>query len=143
MIPFWHGEAGGRTLDLGLAQGQFLRTLSDKLDDPDCLDWLQREHFLDDAAARNVRAYVRRRKGDHDPYTPAEALKRFKVPGDLVIETAADTVNPSLWRQAQMGMQHGLFQVTDRGYKAADQIPPDFLEKAKAKRASESLDAEE
>src|SRR4029077_17348135 len=29
---------------------------------------------------------VRRRKGDHDPYPPAEALKRFRVPADLSIE---------------------------------------------------------
>jgi hypothetical protein len=41
------------------------------------------------------------------------------------------------------GHKGEMFQVTDRGYKAADQIPPDFLEKVKEKRASESLDAEE
>lgn len=30
---------------------------------------------------------------------------------------APDTVNPSLWRQAQLNSQHGLFQVTDRIYQ--------------------------
>src|SRR5262245_4147678 len=36
----------------------------------------------------DIERYVRRRKGDHDPYPPAEALKRFRVPADLTIETA-------------------------------------------------------
>ena len=30
---------------------------------------------------------------------------------------APDTVNPSLWRQAKLNMNHGLFQVTDRIYQ--------------------------
>jgi alkyl sulfatase BDS1-like metallo-beta-lactamase superfamily hydrolase len=30
---------------------------------------------------------------------------------------APDTVNPSLWRNAQLNMQHGLFKVTDRIYQ--------------------------
>jgi len=32
-------------------------------------------------------------------------------------EDAPATVNPSLWRQAQLNMNHGLFQVTDRIYQ--------------------------
>ena len=32
-------------------------------------------------------------------------------------ETAPDTVNPSLWRQAQLNAIHGLFKVTDRIYQ--------------------------
>jgi alkyl sulfatase BDS1-like metallo-beta-lactamase superfamily hydrolase len=32
-------------------------------------------------------------------------------------EEAPDTVNPSLWRQAQLNKLHGLFQVTDRIYQ--------------------------
>ena len=35
----------------------------------------------------------------------------------LAHETAPDTVNPSLWRQARLNMNHGLFQVTDRIYQ--------------------------
>ena len=34
----------------------------------------------------NVELYVRRRKGDHDPYPPAEALKKLKVPADLALD---------------------------------------------------------
>ncbi len=60
LVPFWRGEATGRTYDLGMAQGQFLRELTQRLEDPDCLDWLQRDFHVDPAAAHNLRAYVRR-----------------------------------------------------------------------------------
>jgi ATP-dependent Lhr-like helicase len=62
MVPFWRGESTGRSYDLGLAQGQFLREVGDRLDQPDCLDWLQRDYFLDGASAHNLRDYVRRQK---------------------------------------------------------------------------------
>ena len=35
----------------------------------------------------------------------------------LATPEAPDTVNPSLWRQARLNMNHGLFQVTDRIYQ--------------------------
>ena len=35
----------------------------------------------------------------------------------LQSDTAPASVNPSLWRQAQLNMQHGLFKVTDRVYQ--------------------------
>ena len=60
MVPFWRGESVGRSYDLGLAIGAFLRELRERLDSPDCLDWLQREYFLDADAARNLRYHVRR-----------------------------------------------------------------------------------
>ena len=60
MAPFWHGEQTGRTFDLGLAQGQFLRELQERLGQPDCMDWLQREFFLDRPAARNLRDFAQR-----------------------------------------------------------------------------------
>jgi alkyl sulfatase BDS1-like metallo-beta-lactamase superfamily hydrolase len=37
--------------------------------------------------------------------------------GFLASETAPPTVNPSLWRQAQLNMNHGLFEVCDRIYQ--------------------------
>jgi alkyl sulfatase BDS1-like metallo-beta-lactamase superfamily hydrolase len=37
--------------------------------------------------------------------------------GFLSSENAPPTVNPSLWRQAQLNMHHGLFEVTDRIYQ--------------------------
>src|SRR5215467_15046660 len=35
----------------------------------------------------------------------------------LAQETAPATVNPSLWRQARLNMNNGLFQVTERIYQ--------------------------
>lgn len=34
----------------------------------------------------------------------------------LETETAPDSVNPSLWRQARINQHHGLFRVTERIY---------------------------
>jgi ATP-dependent Lhr-like helicase len=64
MAPFWRGERGGRSLDLGRAMGQFLRELAGRLDAPDCQDWLAREYYLDTAAARQLLGYVRRQIHD-------------------------------------------------------------------------------
>ncbi len=52
IIPFWHGENVGRTADLGIAQGRFLRELAGRLDRDDCLAWLRREYFLDERLRR-------------------------------------------------------------------------------------------
>ncbi len=60
MVPFWRGEQTGRSYDLGLAQGKFLRELAGRLDDDGCLSWLETQFHLDAAAARNLRGYVRR-----------------------------------------------------------------------------------
>ena len=60
MVPFWRGESVGRSGDLGRAQGAFLRILGDRLDQPDCLDWLQTDYHCDAAAARNLRDFVAR-----------------------------------------------------------------------------------
>ncbi|HTU23187.1 MAG TPA: DEAD/DEAH box helicase [Gemmataceae bacterium] len=60
IVPFWRGENTGRSYDLGRAIGAFLRELSEQLDQPGCLDWLEREFFLDRNAARNVRYHVER-----------------------------------------------------------------------------------
>lgn len=60
VVPFWRGEGGGRSYDLGRAVGEFLRELRERLDAPDRLDWLRREFFLDDNAARNLCFHVSR-----------------------------------------------------------------------------------
>ncbi len=60
IVPFWRGENTGRSYDLGHALGAFLRELGERLDQPGCLDWLEREFFLDRNAARNVRYHVER-----------------------------------------------------------------------------------
>src|SRR6202043_1891119 len=52
MVPFWRGEMVGRTYTLGVALGRFLRELSERIEAPDCLAWLERDYFLDAPAAR-------------------------------------------------------------------------------------------
>lgn len=58
---------------------------------------------------------IKNAKGD--PVWDLEEYKKY-----IILDKAApDTVNPSLWRNAQLNMQHGLFKVTDnifqvRGY---------------------------
>jgi ATP-dependent helicase Lhr and Lhr-like helicase len=59
MAPFWHGEQGGRSYDLGVALGGFLRELKERLDHADTLAWLERDYYLNAAAARNLRRHVR------------------------------------------------------------------------------------
>src|SRR5262249_62245441 len=44
MVPFWRGENTGRSHDLGLAVGRFLGELAGRLEDPDCLGWLERDY---------------------------------------------------------------------------------------------------
>ena len=73
IVPFWRGESTGRSYDLGLAQGIFLRELERRLDQPDCLDWLQRDYFLDAAAARNLRFFVQRQR-DRTQCVPTDQL---------------------------------------------------------------------
>jgi ATP-dependent Lhr-like helicase len=60
MPPFWKGEGGGRSYDLGRAVGGFLREFKDRIDAPDRLEWLQRECHLDANAARNLCWHVSR-----------------------------------------------------------------------------------
>ena len=42
----------------------------------------------------------------------------------LRADAAPATVNPSLWRRAQLNLKHGLFRVTDRIYRCAASISP-------------------
>lgn len=60
MTPFWRGESSGRSRDLGLAVGRFLRELKGRLGSGDVLPWLERECHLTPDAARNVLYFVRR-----------------------------------------------------------------------------------
>ncbi len=53
------------------------------------------------------------RRPDGRPIWDLESYKRFIG----LDEPAPDTVNPSLWRNAQLNMLHGLFKVTDRIYQ--------------------------
>jgi len=51
------------------------------------------------------------------PGSGARPVWNMKPYDFLKAEAPADTVNPSLWRQAQLNAIHGLFKVTDRVYQ--------------------------
>ncbi len=87
--PFWRGEGGGRTYDLGLAIGAFLREMKERIDAPDLLDWLQRECFLDGAAARNLRHYVVR-----------QLSATGSLPTDLTLQIEASRDQLGDWQTA-------------------------------------------
>ncbi|HUH16469.1 MAG TPA: DEAD/DEAH box helicase [Methylomirabilota bacterium] len=56
-MPFWHGDAIGRPIELGRAIGAFLRELEPM--EPDAaVARLRSEHALDELAARNLVAYL-------------------------------------------------------------------------------------
>jgi ATP-dependent Lhr-like helicase len=81
LMPFWRGEQAGRSYDLSLAIGRFLREVGGRRDDPQCVPWLEREYALDPAAARNLVGYVRRQVAS------AGALPTDRT---LVVEAARD-----------------------------------------------------
>ena len=60
VLPFWRGEKPGRSHELGFAIGRFLRELAERLDQPGCVDWLEKEYFLEHTAARNLMLHVQR-----------------------------------------------------------------------------------
>jgi ATP-dependent Lhr-like helicase len=56
-LPFWHGDAPGRPLELGKALGRFLRELT--LEDQDQVERILSSRYrLNDLAARNLAAYI-------------------------------------------------------------------------------------
>jgi ATP-dependent Lhr-like helicase len=81
LVPFWRGENVGRTHGLGVAIGGFLRDLAERMEAPDCQEWLERDYFLDPAAARNLRGHVLR-----------QLLKTGSLPTDqtLLVEASRD-----------------------------------------------------
>jgi ATP-dependent Lhr-like helicase len=60
LVPFWRGEKTGRSYDLGLAIGQFLRDLVGGIDSSGYREWLEEQYFLDPPAARSLLDYVGR-----------------------------------------------------------------------------------
>ncbi|MBS0445498.1 MAG: MBL fold metallo-hydrolase [Proteobacteria bacterium] len=77
------------------------------------LPWSDRADF-DDAHRGFIAALPDAAVPGSDPARPVWSMKRY---GFLAAAEAPDTVNPSLWRQAQLNAIHGLFQVSDRVYQ--------------------------
>ncbi|MGA9119663.1 MAG: DEAD/DEAH box helicase [Bacteroidota bacterium] len=61
-MPFWKGEGIGRSFDLGEQVGAFRRLVSNRLDDPGTLEWLQEAYPLDADGAWNILDYFRRQR---------------------------------------------------------------------------------
>src|SRR5579883_1007164 len=60
VMPFWRGEAATRSPELGEAVGALCRELTERIDDPEWLPWLERECRLEPAAARVLRQFLAR-----------------------------------------------------------------------------------
>ncbi|MGL4552944.1 MAG: DEAD/DEAH box helicase [Gemmataceae bacterium] len=58
LVPFWRGEGGGRSYDLGQAIGAFLRELVGRIDEPDTLQWLRETFGLCAASSRSLKHHV-------------------------------------------------------------------------------------
>ena len=59
-IPFWRGEAAGRTAELGEAVGELTREIVGRLDDKSLVTSLRTDFRLDEPSARRLRDYVAR-----------------------------------------------------------------------------------
>ncbi len=62
VMPFWRGESSARSPELGEAVGALCREVSERLDDPDLLFWLERECRLTPTAAACLRHYILRQR---------------------------------------------------------------------------------
>jgi ATP-dependent Lhr-like helicase len=62
VMPFWRGENAARSSELGQAIGELSRHVSQHLDDPATLTWLQTEYRLAPEAARALRDFLARQK---------------------------------------------------------------------------------
>ena len=54
-LPFWHGEGPGRSAQLGDRVGALCRRFEEE---PQAAAWLERDHLLSAAAARNLTSYL-------------------------------------------------------------------------------------
>ncbi|HEX2953648.1 MAG TPA: helicase-related protein [Bacillota bacterium] len=62
MVPFWKGEALGRSFELGKRFGSFLGEAERHLDKGDFETWLLQNGGIDESAAHNLSEYLQRQK---------------------------------------------------------------------------------
>ena len=82
-MPFWRGDVPWRTYELGREVGRFRRQVAERLDDPQVLDWLRRDHALDENSAHNVLRYVREQ---------VEAIGAISSDRTIIVELFRDPV---------------------------------------------------
>ena len=58
-IPFWLGEAPGRTIELSQAVGRLRRDVASRLTDPALVDWLRAECDVSELGAHQIADYLR------------------------------------------------------------------------------------
>lgn len=85
-LPFWHGDAPGRPIEVGRALGAFLRELETK-EQAEAATWLHDEHGLDTLAARNLAQYIAEQR---------EATGTLPSDRSIVIERFRDEIGD--WR---------------------------------------------
>lgn len=85
-MPFWHGDAATRPLELGRNIGRLIRELRG-MAEPAAIETLIREHDLDEQAARNLVQYLREQK---------EAVGAVPDDRTLVVERTRDELGE--WR---------------------------------------------
>lgn len=61
-MPFWRGEGVGRSFELSQRVGAFRRIMSERIEQPDCLRWLQQEFPIDARSAWNIEQYFLKQK---------------------------------------------------------------------------------
>ena len=62
VMPFWRGESSSRSPELGEAVGALCREITERLDDPDLLPWLERECRVTPSAAASLRHFILRQQ---------------------------------------------------------------------------------
>ncbi len=61
-MPFWRGEGIGRSFEVGMKVGAFRKEMSERVESPDCLKWLQNDFPIDKRAAWNIEQYFIKQK---------------------------------------------------------------------------------
>ena len=87
-LPFWHGDAPGRPLELGRAVGAFTRRIG-ALDNATAVQTLEKEYRLDPWAARNLAAFIAEEQ---------EATGTLPTDKTIVVERFRDEIGD--WRVA-------------------------------------------
>ncbi|MFO0616808.1 MAG: DEAD/DEAH box helicase [Polyangiaceae bacterium] len=87
VMPFWRGDRVGRPAELGARVGELARSLAD-LTESEAIEWLERDHRLDERAAKNLVAYVH-----------AQRVATYEVPSDrtIVVEKFRDGLGDIRW----------------------------------------------
>ncbi|MBT4815339.1 MAG: hypothetical protein HON70_06550, partial [Lentisphaerae bacterium] len=73
-VPWWTGPIPPRTVEAGEQVGRLRREVSQRLADPELLDWLEREYMMGPNAAKAAADYVREQKAAVDVVPDHENL---------------------------------------------------------------------